>query len=199
MRARRGEAQDIPAVPAANLRPGGGRYVALYDISSEDIDKTIIHMLMASWGMEKSHHSTDLLKVTERVYFQQIAVPRTGTSPGPGDTEDFLYLVRIACCRDHESEAKFNSWYDRTYLPVVLQTPGFVKATRYHLYWVLMDEPVKVPPFLTVFEIKAPSAERALEALRGTAQKLSQSGQISSLYVEEGSAIFRKIKDVAKQ
>ena len=70
-RARRGREQRTaesapPSAPAEPLK-----YVALYDIASRDIDKTIIDMLMASWGMEKSHHSTDLLRVTERVYFRQ--------------------------------------------------------------------------------------------------------------------------------
>ncbi len=70
MRARRGarQAADSRAVDASDAQ---SEYVALYDIKSRYIDKTIIDMLMASWGMEKAHHSTDLLKVTERVYFHR--------------------------------------------------------------------------------------------------------------------------------
>ena len=80
-RARRGREQltaesEAPSSPTDPLK-----YVALYDIDSRDIDKTIIDMLMASWGMEKSHHSTDLLKVTERVYFRQYGPAYAPRSP----------------------------------------------------------------------------------------------------------------------
>lgn len=34
-------------------------------------------------------------------------------------------------CTDPAREKEFNEWYDKTHLPDVLETPGFVRATRY--------------------------------------------------------------------
>src|SRR5271170_2403336 len=58
-RARRGAEERIAEYSAGAAERAPAKYVALYDIKSRAIDKTIIDMLMASWGMEKSHHSTD--------------------------------------------------------------------------------------------------------------------------------------------
>jgi len=40
-------------------------------------------------------------------------------------------LVVESNCADPAREAEFNEWYDKTHLPDILETPGFVRATRY--------------------------------------------------------------------
>src|SRR5580765_1646070 len=50
-----------------------GHYVALYNIESPAIDKTIIDMLMATWKMLSEGRDTPLLRVTERTYYHEYA------------------------------------------------------------------------------------------------------------------------------
>ena len=91
LRARRGLEQRVPGFSNPEAGQRSTNYVALYDIESRAIDKTIIDMLMASWGMEKSHHSTDLLKVTERVYFHQYS-PAYRTRAARSSRDEPVYL-----------------------------------------------------------------------------------------------------------
>jgi hypothetical protein len=198
MRARRGLGQRVPAFPQADLQDDEGRYVALYDIETGNMDKTIIDMLMASRRMEERGRSTSLLKVVERVYYRQYAPAYEAPNPkAPGkDSKSYLYLVRVTCCDDEATEKRFDEWYDSTYLPAIMETDGFVRATRYELYRVLMTEPKEVPPFLAVYEIEAESAEQALRDLDKVVSKLRNTGRMSDLYVEGGATMYLKINDV---
>src|SRR5262249_49493602 len=71
-RALRAQAM-APCADAAAPCEAGERYVALYDIESPAIDKTIIDMLMATWKMLRSGRDTSLLQVEERVYYRRVA------------------------------------------------------------------------------------------------------------------------------
>lgn len=189
MRARRG-------VAAQEHQGEDGKYVALYDIDSAAIDKTLIEMLMATRKMEQRGRSTDLLKVTERVYFQRYAPAfEAPLGKGRGDQE-FLYLVKFECCRDAGDESAFNDWYDDTYLPAALSAAGAMRATRYKLYRVLMTEPHEVPHYLTVFELKASSAEEGTQNLRQALARLS--GRMDPRYAERDATLYLKIQDVTR-
>jgi hypothetical protein len=197
-RARRGQRVDLPQLPRAD--PGDdGTYVALYDISSRNIDRTIIDMLMATRKMEAAGRSTDLLKVTERLYFKQLGRSIEATSARGAGKKKFLLLERVDCCRDEATGAQLDDWYDVRHIPDMLQIHGFVRATRYELYRVLMVEPKSAPRFLTVYEVEADSAEQVAELRQTTIRKLSQSGRLTESFVERGTAVFREINDVSAQ
>lgn len=196
MRARRGlRVADVES-PASDSHNDDGRYVALYDIKSQDIDKTIIDMLMATRKMEMAGRSTDLLKVTERVYYRQYAPAYEAPNAKPSGSNEYLLLERVVCCRDQAAEERFNDWYDNTHIPGLGQAKGFIRATRYELYRVLMVEPKQVPTFLTVYEMKSESAGQAVKAVREAAEKLQEAGRMSKLFVAGGSVMYLKIKDV---
>ena len=198
MRARRGLEQRVPGFssPEAEQRPIN--YVALYDIESRAIDKTIIDMLMASWGMEKSHHSTDLLKVTERVYFHQYS-PAYRTTPGrSSEMNRYIYMTRFDCCTDAGARKRFDHWYTKTYLPAVLASARVASATRYELYRVLMDRPLAMPNFLNVYEIEAASAEQAMQNMRNALERVSDADPMKGTIAGASPSIFRKISDVAR-
>ena len=194
-RARRGH-----RVQSADLPPAQGEdgtYVALYDIASHNIDRTIIEMLMASRRMEAVGRSTALLKVTERLYFRQHGAPvESATAPRTG-RKTFLFLERVDCCRDAATGERLDDWYDVRHIHDMLRTPGFVRATRYELYRVLMIEPQSAPRYLTVYEASADSAEQIVAARRLTLNALSAQGRLSELFVEHGSALFQQINDVS--
>ncbi len=61
-RARRGLRQNVSGSPASALPRDEGPYVALYDIETQNIDRTIIDMLMAARKMDATGRSTDLLE-----------------------------------------------------------------------------------------------------------------------------------------
>src|SRR5437868_1312179 len=153
LRARRGLKVADVELPASDLHNDAGRYVALYDIKSQDIDKTIIDMLMATRKMEMAGRSTDLLKVTERVYYRQHAPAYEAPNAKPSDGNEYLLLERVVCCRDQAAQKQFNDWYDNVHVPGLSQAKGFMRATRYELYRVLMVEPKEVPTYLTVYEM----------------------------------------------
>jgi hypothetical protein len=195
-RARRGVEQRNSMFGPAQSTTDPTKYVALYDIRSPAIDKTIIDMLMASWGMEKSHHSTDLLKVTERVYFHQYtrahAVPIVKSSKA----NKYLYMVRFDCCHDSAAARDFNAWYERKYVPAVLASEGFTRTTRYKLYRVLMDRPVTIPEFLGVFELTADSLSQALQEVKAAEKKFGDADRANLSVVEETRSLFLQINDV---
>ena len=185
-RARRGLEQRLPGDASAPDKPLN--YVALYNIESCDIDKTIIKMLMASWGMEKTHQSTPLLKVTERVYFQEDRAPRDPPPRSAASAHHYLYLAKFAGSAEPAARRAFNRWYDHDFMPTVLAARGVTRITRYRLYWVLMDKPVPVPEFLSVIEIDADSAAEARANVQSSV----------AAKPADGSALFVTINDVRR-
>ena len=195
-RARRGTIVDS-VVPEPSPLPQIGRYVALYDIDSEAIDKTIIEMLMATRKMESRRRSTDLLKVTERVYYHESAPAITAAGPRAAGGQEFLFLERVDCCGDAAAERRFNSWYTKTHLPQMLQRAGMQRATRYELYRVLMIEEQAASKYLTVFELTAPSLAAAQREADYARQQLL-AGAPTDDWTTKRSILYRKIRDVAR-
>lgn len=198
MRARRGLRLGTPTAPVAALPDSEGRYVALYDIDSAAIDKTIIEMLMATRKMESRGRSTDLLKVTERVYYQQHAPSVEAPTAARAGGDEYFLVERADCCRDAAAEGRFNDWYDRTHIPEVLKRPGFVRATRYELYRVLMIEPKVASRFLTVYELRADTPGQATAAMTSVIGELRTAAHANDSIVEAGSLMYRKIRDVKR-
>ena len=206
-RARRGLRLGTAAAPVSTLTADEGRYVALYDIASGNIDKTIIEMLMATRKMEARGRTTDLLKVTERVYYlrHSPAVERgtasahdTPGAAGTDTTDEYLYVERFDCCNDAATEQRFNDWYDRQHVAGVLDSPGFERATRYELYRVLMIEPKTASRYLTIYELRAASPEQAVQRMDAARTSLRYAALQQHSFAESGSTMFRKIRDVRR-
>jgi len=206
-RARRGLRIDLPQLPRADPSDDN-TYLALYDILSPNIDRTMIDMLMASRKMEAVGRSTDLLKVTERLYFRQLAPASEPATPGvsgtpghagtagPQGKKRFLLLERVDCCRDEATAAQLNDWYAMRHIPDMLGIAGFVRATRYELYRVLMIEPRSAPRFLTVYEVSADSAEQVADRREVALRILRQDRRLIDSFVERGTALYLGINDV---
>ncbi|MBL8645695.1 MAG: hypothetical protein JNL46_00465 [Sphingosinicella sp.] len=149
-RARRGHAMD------GEQRP----YVALYTIASSDMDKTIIAMLMASWRMDQLGRGTDLIKVTERIYYKRDGKGARSESAGK---PTHLYLHRSKGITEKDLKALVNAGLA-------------VSATPYRVYNVLMHEPVAVPDQLVVFELSAASEAEAKAAVQRIEARTGASG-----------------------
>ena len=66
-RAQRAVGLQLDEYPNVNLDAREGKYAALYDIESDDIDKSIIDLYVAARKMSAFGRSSDLLKVVEKV------------------------------------------------------------------------------------------------------------------------------------
>jgi hypothetical protein len=194
-RARRGQRVELPLLPRVDAADDN-TYVALYDILSPNIDRTMIDMLMATRKMEAVGRTTDLLKVTERLYFRQLGPSSAPAVPPQPGGKLFLLLERVDCCRDEATAAQLNDWYTTRHIPDMLRIPGFVRATRYELYRVLMVEPRSAPRFLTVYEVSADSAEQVAKLHAGAMGKLREDGRLSDWFVQRGTALYLGINDV---
>jgi hypothetical protein len=194
-RARRGVVAD-DVVPATAPLPQVGRYVALYDIESPAIDKTIINMLMMARRMDARGRSIDALKVTERVYYRELSARRPGTAPAKSG-EDYLYVERVECCETPAAQRRFNTWYDREHIAKMLKRTGVRSATRYELYQLLMIDPPPASKYLTVYELTADDAAAA-QAEADAARQDLQSGAPQDDWTQRRSILFRKLKDVSR-
>lgn len=154
MRARRGLKEQAGAGATTNSGVVAGKYVALYDIESPNVDRTIIDMLMATRKMESRKRSTPLLEVVERLYYRRMEPPLVNAGAKGATGRNQYLLVQ----RD-----------DGAHAPTPIQGPRIVRSTQYELYRVLMVDPIVVPRFLTIHELRADSAEQALTSQsRGT-------------------------------
>jgi hypothetical protein len=198
-RARRGSRQTIPGFSTPAQGSEDGSYVALYDIETNDMDRTIIDMLMAAKKMDMTGRSLDALKVTERVYFRQRAVVDMPSAKATGKNI-FFYLERVACCRDEATAAALNDWYDYTHLPDLTRhgVVGLQRISRFELHRVVMVEARQVPRFLTLYEFSADSPEQVVAAMRSANEGLAKADRMNELYIETGSAVFRQIKEVRR-
>lgn len=200
-RARRGLRQSVAGFSSPAAESTNGRYLALYDIDTSSMDRTIIDMLLAAKKMDMTGRSIDALKVTERVYWRQLGAPLEVAHVPAAGRNTYLYLERVACCRDEATLSALNDWYDKSHLPDVARAgvPGLRRMTRYEVYRVVMVEPLSVPRFLTVYEVEAASAEKVVASMRDVNQQLAKMDRMSEWFDESGSAVFEQIKEVRRR
>jgi predicted amidohydrolase YtcJ len=192
MRARRGLRAD--EINGAD----DNKYIAIYNMQGESIDKIIIDMLMATLDMQRRGRSTDLLKVTERVYYREHAPPAEVPEPVGAGSQSYLYIAGANPSASPSSEAAFNEWYDHRYLPAILATEGVRRATRYELYRVLMFEPKQVARFLTIVEIQANSADEARKRVEASIDGLRDHADVSAQSLPGDAHLYLTINDVRR-
>ena len=165
----------LRAVRGQQLANGAARsphYVALYDIHSPAIDKTIIDMLMATWNMIRSGRDTALLSVEERSYYR-LTADRIGSGKGDRVGSRYLILERFGLADGHDID-ELNAWYARRSAQTAAR-PEVVSIRRFELYRVLMFEPTSAPRFLTVYTIVAPNDRAAEQDVQSLMPQAAQS------------------------
>lgn len=197
-RARRGLGQPLPESPWADLQPVEGRYVALYDIQSPNIDATIVDMMLAAQKMVARGRDTDTLKVVGRFYYRQVGAAQDAPRRPAPDRPRYLVLVSADCCANAAATARFDAWYRDAWLPRMLAADGVLRVTRHALHRVAMFDPVPATPFLAVVEIEADSAEAAVRALEVERAALAESARRQGLVAPDEATVYRQIADVAR-
>ncbi len=101
-------------------------------------------------------------------------------------------LVVATNCADAAREAEFNKWYDKTHLPDVLQTPGFIRATRYENTQPSEGE----AKFLATYEIETDDIDRFMKAHNKNIDGKRAKGRISELLVRVSRGVYRQISSL---
>ena len=214
MRARRGVHKRFVELPDLNLSEDEGNYIALYDIETTDIDKTIIDLYVGARKMVALGRITDLLKVTEANYYRRLAgyPPATvtwrdvnigkrllATSP-PSDGWRYVYIQKIICCVDENVYKRFLEWLEDSYIPGVMEYRSITGVHAYELYRIMevvAVDPGEIPHLLLVHELTTDIIQRTVLELDSVAYQLVQAGHMRELFVEgNDSAVYRLMSDV---
>ena len=104
-------------------------------------------------------------------------------------------LVVESNCTDPARETEFNEWYDKIHLPDVLETPGFVRATRY-----VNNEPVAAGKgkFLATYEIETDNIDDFLKANNENLAKKRAAGRFTDLLVIAGRGLYKQTSSVSR-
>ncbi len=103
-------------------------------------------------------------------------------------------LVVGTNCADAARETEFNEWYEKTHLPDVLQTPGFIRATRYE-----NTNPSKgEAKFLATYEIETDDIDRFLKTHNDNMAKKRAAGRFSELIVGVSRGFYKQISSVSR-
>ncbi|MFC2014802.1 hypothetical protein ACFLUP_02285 [Chloroflexota bacterium] len=90
--------------------------------------------------------------------------------------EKYVLVVALNCT-DAEKESEFNEWYNTIHLPDVLETPGFLKATR----WEHNDPKEGDAKFLALYDIETENIENTMKALQDNLAVKREAGRMSNL------------------
>ncbi len=103
-------------------------------------------------------------------------------------------LVVETNCADTAGETEFNEWYDKTHLPDVLETPGFIRATRYE-----NTEPSEgKAQFLATYEIETDNIDRFMKTHSDNMARKRAAGRFSELLVVVSRGFYRQISSVSR-
>lgn len=170
-----------------------GKYVALYDIQTKDIDKSIIDLYVAARKMVALGRISDLLKVTEANYYRRLQ--STGVLKQSRQTNEntYIYIQKVLCCRDTNNTTRFRLWYEQAYIQRLKENKAFRGADLYELYRIMEEvavSPEEIPHFLLVSEFYAESPGQLIDELR-------QMMQLNKTFIEgDDSALYLQISDV---
>ncbi len=197
-RARRAVGQDIPEFPEVRLQEGDGKYVALYDIATRDMDKSIIDLYVAARKMNALSRSTDALRVVEANYYHRLIAygfPAAGTVTG----NRYFYIQKIICCRGKTAITQYRNWFDNEHIAKLRDVEGLVGTSLYQLYRIMEELAVgedEIPHMLVIYEIEADSAMIALSELQKAIENFEVSGQPDNLREVRDSILYVQMSDV---
>ena len=103
-------------------------------------------------------------------------------------------LVVETNCADAAGETEFNEWYDKTHLPDVLETPGFIRATRYE-----NSEPSEgEAKFLATYEIETYDIDGFIKTHTDNMARKRAKGRFSELLVLVSRGFYRQVSSISK-
>ncbi len=101
-------------------------------------------------------------------------------------------LVVALNCSDPAKEGEFNDWYNTIHLPDVLETPGFVRATRWE-HTAPKEEDAK---FLALYEIETDDIQVTMKALQDNLAVKREAGRMSDLGSRVLNGTYKQISSL---
>ena len=103
-------------------------------------------------------------------------------------------LVVETNCADAAREAEFNEWYDKTHLPDILETPGFISANRYE-----NTEPSEgKAKFAAAYEIETDDIDRFMKAHNDNMARKRAEGRFSELLVIVSRSLYKQLISISR-
>lgn len=175
---------DTPGFLTARLcrrkefRDGRGQFFTIYEIESDDIERTIkIRQEKRASEIKAGRGHTAVLPLWRDVIWKELIVRTSDNKPVP-HVEQWINLVEVNCI-DSSKEQEFNIWYNNTHLADVLETPGFIAATRYEMK-EFRDGRGK---YLTIYEIGTDNIDRTMAVRKERRKQEREKGRQSNLWV----------------
>ncbi len=176
------------------------RYLAFYEIESEDIGQTIKDMRDFAGKLRERGRMNPLIEMVTGAAYRQIAPTYVKSKPdgeivGRNNVKPVWVFMVHGICADPAREQEFNEWYDIVHIPDITQTPGFARVTRYELSVVTRHNKPEGGPtkFLAIYEIEAEDIDQTMASMRVIGKGLREQGRMSPLYQSGGSRIYRQI------
>lgn len=160
------------------FRDGRGKYLVIYDIETDDIEKTMQARLEKRAEEHKQGRSSAsrpnlAFPLWRDVLFRQffeMAAPQSSASR----TGKWVNLVEQECTPGREAE--YHDWYNNMHIPDILQTPGFVSARRYEI-----REPRDGRgKYLAVYEIETDDIDATMKTRLAKRNEEAKAGRASS-------------------
>ena len=102
--------------------------------------------------------------------------------------ERWLLTVE-ANCSDPVKEKDLNDWYDKVHLPDILETPGFIRASRYE-----NSAPEEGKgKFLAVYEIETEDIEQTLAIFSENVNNKAAQGRMSDVVIAVAGGLYKQI------
>jgi len=143
------------------FRDGRGKYMALYEIETDDIEKTMKvrrekRAKEHEQGRASANRPNFSFTLWHDVLFKQI-FERTAPQNSTSTTGKWLNFVEQNC--DPAREAEYHEWYNDMHIPDVLLTPSFVSARRYQIKDFLCGR----GEYLAIYEIETDAIEPTMK------------------------------------
>jgi predicted Fe-Mo cluster-binding NifX family protein len=159
------------------LRDGRGKYLAIYEIETDDIDKTMEIRREKRMAEGKQGRLSNLgIQVWLDVLYKQIA--EKSVQKKIKKMERWINMVESYC--DPSREDEFNDWYNNMHLPDCLETPGFLAVRRY-VNKELRDGRGK---YLAIYEIETDDIDKTMEIRREKRMAEGKQGRLSNLGIQ---------------
>jgi len=103
-------------------------------------------------------------------------------------------LVVETNCVDEAQEPEFHEWYDKTHIPDIFETPGFIRATRYE-----NTEPTeRKGKFLATYEIDTDDIDTFMKTHKDNMSRKRAEGRFSKLAVGVSRGFYKQLISVSK-
>jgi len=98
-------------------------------------------------------------------------------------------LVVETNCNDADKESEFNDWYNNIHVPDMLETPGFMRTTRFQ-----NSNPAEGRgKFVAFYEIETEDLGQAMTALQKRFGEVTEQGRMSPLCAIAGATPLLQI------